>query len=131
MQSDSRAAVDPPAVTEIEITEPTAVNEGIELIDQDAVQLEPEPLRARRVIVRLEGATVVLHASNRRLRTSTRVHDGLLAYVTFGPHADGTLNGLPVRPGFMLAAAPGSEARFVVNPGWESITVLLSPQDVV
>ena len=120
----------PPAVTVTEITEPTAVNEGIELIDQDAVQLQPEPLRARRVMVRLDAATVVLSSSNRRLRTSTRVHEGLLAYVTFGPRAHGTVNGLPVRPGLLLAAAPETEARFVVEPGWETITFLLSPQDV-
>jgi len=130
MQSDSHDAVDSPAVTVTEITEPTAVNAGMELIDQDAVQLEPQPLRARRVIVRLEAATVVLYTSNRRLRTATRVHEGLLAYVTFGPHAHGTVNGLPVKPGFMLAAAPGAEARFVVEPGWESITFLLLLPDV-
>jgi AraC family transcriptional regulator, ethanolamine operon transcriptional activator len=130
MQSDSHSTIYSPAVTVTQITEPAAVNEGIELIDQDAVQLESQPLHARRVIVRLEGATVVLHTSNRRLRTATRAHAGLLAYVTFGPHAHGTVNGLPVRPGLMLAAAPEAEARFVVDPGWESVTFLLSPQDL-
>ena len=30
----------------------------------------------------------------------------------------------------MLAAAPATEARFVVDPGWESITFLLSPEHV-
>jgi len=58
MQRDSRASNDEPVVTVTEITDPTAVNEGIELIDQDAVQLDPQPLRARRVIVRLERAMV-------------------------------------------------------------------------
>ena len=130
MQKDSRDAIESPAVTVTEITEPTAINAGIELIDQDAVQLDQEPLRGLRVIVRLDGATVVLYTSNRRVRTATRVHDGLLAYVTFGPRAHGTVNGLPVMPGFMLAAAPGVDARFVVDPDWESITLLLSPQDV-
>jgi AraC-like DNA-binding protein len=130
MQSDSHNTSNAPAVTVTEITEPAAVNEGIELIDQDAVQLESQPLRARRVIVRLAGATVVLHTSNRRLRTATRAHAGLIAYVTFGPHAHGTVNGLPVRPGLMLAGAPEAEARFVVDPGWESVTFLLSPHDL-
>ena len=130
MQRDSRVAIDPPAVTVIEITEPTAVNVGIELIDQDAVQLQSMPLRARRVIVRLGAASVVLHSANRRLRTRTRVHEGLLAYVTFGPRANGTVNGLPVRPGLMLAAAPETEAGFVVAAGWESITFLVPPEDV-
>jgi AraC family ethanolamine operon transcriptional activator len=130
MHRHTRAVIDEPAVIVIEITDPTAANEGIELIEQDAVQLDPRPLRARRVIVRLDAVTVVLHTSNRRLRTSTRVQEGLLAYVTFGPKAHGTVNGLPVRPGFMLAAEPATEARFVVEAGWESITFLLSPQDV-
>jgi len=130
MRANSGASIDPPAVTVTDITEPTAVNEGMELIEQEAVQLEYMPLRARRVIVRLDAATVVLHSSNRRLRTVTRVHEGLLAYVTFGPHANGTVNGVLVRPGLMLAAEPETEARFVVDAGWESMTFLLSPQDV-
>jgi AraC family ethanolamine operon transcriptional activator len=54
----------------------------------------------------------------------------MLAYVTFGPQAKGTVNGLPVRPGMILAAAPGAEARFVVDAGWETITFLLPPQEI-
>jgi AraC-like DNA-binding protein len=120
-----------PAVTVVEISDPTAVNAaGIELIDQDAVQLQSVPLRARRVIVGLEAATVMFSSSNLRLRTRTSVRKGLLAYVTFGPRARGTVNGLQVRPGMMMAAAPGAEARFVVDTGWESITFLVPPQDV-
>jgi AraC-like DNA-binding protein len=130
MQKDSRDAIESPAVTVTDITEPTAVNAGMEMLDQDAVQLESKPLRARRVIVRLDGATVILTTSNRRVRTATRVHTGLLAYVTFGPHAEGTVNGMPVRPGFMLAAEPETEARFVVEGGWESMTFLLPPEDI-
>jgi hypothetical protein len=49
---------DLPAVTVVEITDPTAVNAGIELLHQEAVQLQSKPLRARRVIVRLDPATV-------------------------------------------------------------------------
>ncbi|HWH42171.1 MAG TPA: helix-turn-helix domain-containing protein [Usitatibacter sp.] len=120
----------PPAVTVVEITEPTAVNAGIELIDQAAVQLQSMPLRARRVIVRLDAATVVFHSSNLRVRTRTSAHEGLIAYVVFGPRAHGTVNGLPVLPGTMLFAEPGSEAAFVVDAGWESITFLFPPEDI-
>ena len=119
-----------PAVTVEDINDPATVNAGIELIDQDAVKLQSQPLQARRVIVRLGAAMVVFHTSNLRLRTRTSVHNGLLAYVAFGPQARGTVNGLPVRPGMMLAAAPESEARFVVDAGWESVTFLLPPQDI-
>jgi AraC-like DNA-binding protein len=120
----------PPSVTVVEITDPTAASAGIELIDQDAVQLQSMPLRVRRVIVRLDTAAVVFHSTNRRARTRTRARKGLLAYVTFGPQATGTVNGLPVRPGLMLAAEPEAEARFVVDAGWESITLLVPPQDI-
>jgi AraC family ethanolamine operon transcriptional activator len=116
------------SVTVVEISDPTAAVAGIELLDQDVMQLQSMPLRARRVIVRLETAAVVFQSTNLRVRTRTSVRKGLLAYVAFGPQAKGTVNGLPVRPGMMLVAEPESEARFVVDAGWESITFLLPPQ---
>jgi AraC-like DNA-binding protein len=122
--------VAPPAVTVAEITEPTAVNAGIELLDQDAVQLESTPLRARRVVVRLGNAAVIFHSSNLRVRTRTSTTQGLLAYVTFGAQAKGTVNGLPVRPDLMLVAEPETEAQFVVDPGWQDIAVLLPPDEL-
>jgi AraC family ethanolamine operon transcriptional activator len=119
-----------PAVTIHEFSDPTDANAGIELIDQDAVQLQSKTLRVRRVIVRLEAATVISHSVNLRARSHARVLEGQLAYVTFGPLARGKANGVPVRPGMMLAAEPDSEARFVVDAGWESMTFLLPPQDI-
>jgi len=127
---DSSFTISQPAVTVEDINDPATVNAGIELIDQDAVTLQSQPLRARRVIVRLGATTVVFHSSNLRLRTRTSVHEGLRAYVTFGPQAKGTVNGLSVRRGMMLAAAPESEAMFVVEAGWESTTFLVPPQDI-
>jgi AraC family transcriptional regulator, ethanolamine operon transcriptional activator len=123
-------AVAPPAVVVVDITEPTAVDAGLELLDQEAVQLQSMPLRARRVIVRLDAPTVVFHSSNLRMRTRTSVHAGQVAYVVFGPRARGTVNGIPVRPGLMLFAEPGHEAVFVVEPGWESLTFLFPPEDI-
>jgi AraC-like DNA-binding protein len=119
-----------PAVTVVEISDPTAAGAGIELLDLDAMQLQSAPLRARRVIVRLESAAVVFHSTNLRVRTRTSVRKGLLAYVTFGPQAKGTVNGLPVRPDLMVVAEPESEAQFVTNDGYESIAFLLAPQDI-
>lgn len=118
------------AVTVVEISDPTDANAGIELIDLDAVQLQSVPFRARRVVVCAGAATVVFHSTNLRMRTRTRVSEGHVAYVTFGPQSQGTVNGLPVRPGLMLAAGPEAEARFVVDAGWESVTILLPPRDI-
>ncbi|MGE5089781.1 MAG: helix-turn-helix domain-containing protein [Candidatus Levyibacteriota bacterium] len=123
-------ANDLPAVTVVEITEPTAVNAGIELYALDAVQLQSVPLRARRVVVRLGSATVVFHSTNLRIRTRTTIAPGLVAYVAFGPKTQGTVNGLPLRPGLILSAAPGAEAIFVADAGYQSIAVLLPPQDI-
>jgi AraC-like DNA-binding protein len=119
-----------PAVSVVDITDPTAVTAGMDLLEQDAMPLQSMPLRARRVIVRLESATVVYHSTNLRVRTRTRSRDGLLAYVTFGPRATGTVEGLQVRPGMMVVAEPDAEAGFVVDPGWESVTLLVPPDDI-
>ena len=127
---EPRVTTAQPAVTVVEISDPTVVGAGIELLDQDVVQLQAMPLRARRVIVRLDPAAVVFHSTNLRVRTRTSVRKGLLAYVTFGPRASGTVNELPVRPDLILVAEPESEARFVADAGWESITFLIPLQDI-
>ena len=66
---------DSPAVSVTEISDPASADAGLELIELDAVQLESQPLRARSVLVRLGAASVLFHASNRRLRTSTSVQE--------------------------------------------------------
>ena len=68
-----------PAVMVVDITDLTAVNAGMDLLEQDAMPLQSMPLRARRVIVRLESATVVYHSTNLRVRTRTRSRDGRTA----------------------------------------------------
>ena len=92
------ASNDPPSVTVAEIRDPAIAGENLELVDLDAVQLTSAPFRARRVVVRLESSTVVYHSTNHRIRTRTQALRGQLAYVTFGPQRQGTVNGLPFAP---------------------------------
>jgi len=125
VESTRRALL--PAVTVVEITDPTAADEGIEVLTRDLVQLETKPLRARQLILRLEDSLVLFQSTNLRIRTRTTLHNGLLAYVVFGPRAKGTVNGLPIRPTLMLAAESGSQVEFVVKGGYESFSVLFSP----
>jgi AraC-like DNA-binding protein len=113
-----------PVVEVVEISDPTAAGETIEVLTQDVLQLEATPFRARRLVVRLEDSLVVLHSSS-RVRARTTLHDQLLAFVVFGPRARGTLNGLNVRPDLMVAAESGVEAEFIVDAGYESVTVLV------
>jgi AraC-like DNA-binding protein len=118
------------AVTVVEITDPAAAGAGIELVDLNAMQLQSTPLRARRVIVRLESAAVVFHSTNLRLRARTRTLSGRMGYLTFGPRTDGMANGLPLRSGVLLVAQPEAEVQLVTNAGYESIALLLPPEDL-
>jgi AraC family ethanolamine operon transcriptional activator len=123
-------AIKQPVVTVDEINDPALTGAGIDLFDMDAVQLQSLPLRARRIVVRLEAVSVVYHSTNARMRTRTRVREGQLAFVTFGPRAQGSVNGLPVFPGLMLAAESAAEGGFVVEPGYEAIAFLVRAQDI-
>ena len=118
------------AVTVEDITDPATAGVGIELLDLMAVQLQSQPLHARRVVVRLGSAAVAYHASNQRVLTRTSIHPGAVTYVAFGPQARGTVNGMAVRPGMMLAVAPETEVALVVEAGWESAAFLLPPEEI-
>lgn len=120
----------PPAVTVVDIIDPTTASETIEVLEQDVVTLESRPLRARRVTVRLEGALIVFHRTNLRVRTRASVNRELVAYGVFGPRTKGTANGLPLRSGTMLAVQAGTEVSFVSERGYESIFALLSPGEI-
>jgi hypothetical protein len=118
-------------VTVVEIDDPTTANETIEVLDQDVMQLGSPQLRARRVIVRLEGSEVVFHSTNLRVRARTMAHGGLVAYVAFGPRARGSVNGgSPYGPNPWWVAEPGTEAVFVVEAGYESVALLVQPDEI-
>ena len=118
------------SVSIVDIDDPAAANAGSELFDFHAVQLQPRPFKIRRIIVRLDTATVVFHSTNVPVRTRTRVRAGLLAYVTYGPQSAGAVNGLPVRPGLLLSVPSGMDHLLVTSHNWESIAFLLPSDDV-
>ena len=68
------------SVTIVDIDDPAAANAGSELFDFRAVQLQSRPFKIRRIIVRLDTATVVFHSTNVPVRTAFRV-------LTAAPHA--------------------------------------------
>jgi AraC-like DNA-binding protein len=121
---------DPPAVTVVEIDDPTRAGEGIEIVDLDVVQLAAAPFRAKRVVVRLDGGVVVHQSTNHRVRARTKTQLGLVAFVTFGPEAKGTANGIPIRPDLTLAVEAGTEVVFVPESGYESLALLLPAADL-
>jgi AraC family ethanolamine operon transcriptional activator len=118
------------AVSVVEITDATAVGEGIEVIKQDAVLLDAGPLRSRRVVISLGKSVVVYQSTNQPIRVRTTLRSGLVAYVAFGPCAAGTMNGLPVGPDCILAGVSGVNVEFVVAAGYESVSILVPPNDL-
>jgi AraC family ethanolamine operon transcriptional activator len=119
-----------PAVAVVEISDPTAVGQSIEVIEQNAVQLQSKRLRARRIVVHIGPSALLFQSTNRPIRTRTRLQSGLVAYVAFGPRAAGTLNGLSIGPDRVLAAGAGIEVEFVVAAGYESVSFLVPPDDI-
>jgi len=117
-------------VTALEISDPTAVGQAIELIEQDVVQLQSKPLTVRRVVVRLGSSVVLFQSTNLPVRTRTKLKEGHLAYVAFGPTAVGTLNGVPVGPDRVLASLANVEVEFVVEANYESLSFLVRPDDI-
>jgi AraC family ethanolamine operon transcriptional activator len=120
----------PASVTVVEITDPTAAGETIEVLEQDVVTLGAKGLRATRITVRLEGALVVFDRTNRRVRARTSVNRELVAYGVCGTRDTGTVNGLPMRSGTILAVEPGTEVVFVAERGFESVFALLGPDEI-
>lgn len=119
------------AVTVLEIEDAIEADAGLESLSVNAVQLQTVQLKARRIILRAGTTTAIYQSCNASLRSRTSFDSGQVAYVTFGSQARGTVNGIPVRPGLILAVAAETEVCFVVQDGWESMTFLMPPDDII
>ena len=119
-----------PAVEVLEIDNQTMAHAGFQLIDQDLVRLQSAPLKARQVIIRMDACVLVYHSTNLRLRSRPTLPRDLVAYLTFGPSASGTANGLAVRNDIMLAVPSSTGLSMVSDPGYESIGFLMRPEDI-
>jgi len=118
-----------PNVTVVDIWDPATAVDDIEVIHQDLVQLRSGPLRARQIAVHLESAVLIYTSTNLAVHSCTKLVPGLRAVVAFGPQGLGTINGLHIHPDLMLMAARDAECQFVVDPGYESVTIFLPPKN--
>ncbi|MGK0260702.1 MAG: AraC family ethanolamine operon transcriptional activator, partial [Candidatus Azotimanducaceae bacterium] len=111
-----------PAVSVFPLTDPSTVGDGVEVLDMDPVSLDELPFLALQTTVRL-GSSVLLHQqSNCRLRTYTKLIENMMCFVAIGPRAKGTMDGVVLRPDVLTLSAPGCEAEFVVEAGYNSIS---------
>jgi AraC family ethanolamine operon transcriptional activator len=111
-------------------SDPTAVPDGMHVIDQDVITLDENPFSAQRVMVRLKDSVLLFHKTSHRLKTHTRIDPGLMAFVAIGPNAGGTIDGLLMQPELLITVAPGEEANMIVNDGYSSVTLLISPKQM-
>lgn len=123
--------ITPKAVEITEIRDPALVVASVEFLDQDIVKLQStNSLKARRVMVRLEGGVLIYHTTNLRMRARPTLLEDYLGYLAFGPYAAGTANGLEISDRMMLAVPAATGLTLVAEPGYESISLLFRPEDV-
>ena len=128
------AAMSPPtqlpdqkAVSVVRITDPTAIGDTIDVLDQDVVSLATENFEIKRVTVPLEECCLIYQWTNARLRTRTRIHEEFNACTILGPNAHGSLDGAELAPCAMMMAGPRAHGEIIVDRGYESISLLVPP----
>jgi AraC-like DNA-binding protein len=110
------------------LTDPTAVDESIEVLDQDVVNLDEKGFEVKRVTVPFEECCLIYQWTNARLRTRTRVHQDFDTCAILGPAARGSLDGAELHPYAFMASGPGADAEIIVDSGYESVALLVPPR---
>jgi AraC family ethanolamine operon transcriptional activator len=118
-----------PAVVIYDLTDPSAAREDIEILDQDVVHLGSAPFRALRVVVNLDRSMFVYHSVSHRVCSRTTVHPALMAMVVVGPETRASFNGRDVDSNVLIAGEPGAEVEIVTEDGYESIVLMISPDE--
>jgi len=115
-------------VSVMQMTDPTAVLESIEVLNQDVVNLDPMGFEVKRVTVPFEECCLIYSRTNSALRTRTLIHKDFAACSVLGPQARDSINGIELQPFALIAAAPGKQAEIIVDSDYESVALLVPPQ---
>jgi len=115
-------------VAVVQITDPTAAGDSVEVLDQDIISLGKGSFSAKRVTVPLEDCCLLYQWTDAQLRSRTRVHKDFDACTILGPNAHGSLDGADLQPYTFLAAGPSTEIELIVDGGYESVALLVPPR---
>ena len=110
------------------LTDPTAVGESVEVLDQDIVNLDSADFAVKRVTVPLVECCLIYQWTKARLRTRTRISEDFDACTLLGPEAHGSLDGTKLQPHSMIFAGPAASGEIIVDSGYESVTLLVPPE---
>lgn len=120
-----------PAVFVYQLTDPSLAGEDFEILDQDVVHLGSEPFNATRVVVNLDKSMFVYHSTSHRVRSRTRIHPAMMVLLIVGPNSRASIDGLAVDSSVLVTGEPGVEVEIVVEDGYESLTLMLQPDDLM
>ena len=110
------------------ITDPAAVRDSIEVLNQDVVNLDPKKFEIKRITVPLAECCLIYTWCNSALRTRTLIHNDFDACAILGPRARGSIDGKELHAYAMFAAGPGAQGEIVVDSDYESIALLVPPK---
>lgn len=119
-----------PSVSVELLTDPTAVKDGMGVVEQDVISLDERPFFAQRVIVRLEGCVLLFQKTSTRLRSNAKLDLKHISFLSIGPRARGIIDGATMHPDTLIIAEPGSVAELVVEAGYSSVTLLIPPENL-
>ncbi len=117
-------------VSVVRMTDPTAVRGAIEVLNQDVVNLDPKAFEVKRVTVPFIECCLIYTWSNVALRTQTIIHNDFDAWSILGPQACGSLDGAELHPYSMMAAGPGAQGEIIIDSDYESVALLVPPEDL-
>ncbi len=115
-------------VSVVTITDPTAIGDSIEVLDQDIVSLGTAEFEAKRVTVPLAECCLIYQWSNAALRSRTRIHKNFDACTILGPQARGSIDGAELHSYALIAAGPRAQAELIIDKDYESVALLVPPQ---
>jgi hypothetical protein len=105
-QSHQRDLPKEPGEVSVEtLTDPTAVSDSMEVLNQDVVNLSPDGFEVRRVTVPLAECCLIYHRCNLAVRPRTRIHVDFDAYTILGPQSRGSISGMELHPYALIVAA--------------------------
>ena len=110
------------------MTDPTAVRDSIEVLNQDVVNLDAAGFTAKRVTVPLEYCCLIYMQTNAAVRSRTLVHKDFDACSILGPQASGSIDGAELHPYSMMTAGPGANVEIIVDSNYESVALLVPPK---
>ena len=112
----------------VQITDPTAASDTLEVLNQDVVNLDSDGFEVKRVIVPLAECCLIYFRSTSALRTRTSIHQDFEACSILGPQARGSIDGEELNSYALIVAAPGAQAEIIVDSDYESVALLVPPQ---